>query len=117
MGYAIKNTLGDKGEKLFHLFSKLSSKYDETETSSLYKKIDQALIPQTGKSDKKKLSIASIKKWAKDENPTLYQNIVTELRKKNKQKKIIKNNDDITLDMTDYTMMKEFYEYCQTNEH
>lgn len=116
MGYAIKNTLGDKGETLFHLFSKLSSKYDETESSNLYKKIDQALIPQTGKSEKKKLSIASIKKWAKDENPTLYQNIVTELRKKNKQKKIIKN-DDITLDMTDYTMMKEFYEYCQTNEH
>jgi len=117
MAYAIKNTLGDKGKILFHQFSKLSSKYDETETTELYNKIDQSLLPQTGKTEKKKLSIASIKKWAKDEKPTLYQNIVTELRKKNKQKKIIKNDDNITLDITDYTMMKEFYEYCQANEH
>ena len=117
MGYAIKNTLGDKGKILFHQFSKLSSKYNETETTELYNKIDQSLLPQTGKTEKKKLSIASIKKWAKDENPTLYQNIVTELRKKNKQKKNIKNKDDITFDKSDYTLMKEFYEYCQANEH
>jgi P4 family phage/plasmid primase-like protien len=117
MGYAIKNTLGEKGRKLFHQFSKFSSKYDETETSNLYDKIDQSLIPQTGKLEKKKLSIASIKKWAKDENPTLYQNIVTELRKKNKQNKIVKNKDDLNFDRSDYTLMKEFYEYCQTKEH
>lgn len=109
MGYAIKNTLGDKGEPLFHNFSRLSQKYDEEESKHIYSIINQKMIPEEGNKKQKILTIASIKKWAKDENPTLYKNILDSIRKKPvSQKKQVIN-------ITDYDIMVEFMKYC--DEH
>ena len=109
MGYAIKNTLGDKGEPLFHNFSRLSPKYEEDQAKETYSSINQKLIPDEGNKKPKVLTIASIKKWAKDENPTLYKNILDSIRKKPvSQKKQVIN-------ITDYDIMLEFMKYCDDN--
>lgn len=102
-GCCVKNALGDDGYELFNLFSKLSSKYDEHCVKSQWDNI------KIGTSDnKKKLTIASIHKWAKDENPTVYKMINGALRQK------IEKPQKVLIKTLDYDIAILFAEYCKS---
>jgi hypothetical protein len=87
VGFSIKHSCNDeKGKQLWFQFSKINDKkYDQKETETFWK----FNKPPT----KKPITIASIKKWAKEENPIIYDKIMTELKVMNKQNNSVLSTD------------------------
>lgn len=106
-GCCVKNALGEDGYDLFNIFSKLSSKYDEHCVKTQWDNIEE------GTTDgKKKLTIASIHKWAKDENPTVYKTINGIIRQKTK----IDKPQKVLYKILDYDIAKSFWNFCETKD-
>ena len=104
-GCCVKNALGEDGYELFNTFSKLSSKYDEHCVRSQWDNITE------GSTDgKKKLTIASIHKWAKEENPTIYKTINGIIRQKIK----IEKPQKVLFKTLDYDIAVMFFEFCRS---
>ena len=103
----VKNALGEDGYEVFNRFSQLSPKYDEHCVKTQWDNIVD------GTTDgKKKLTIATIHKWAKDENPTVYKSIVAILRKKT----IIVKTQKVNEKPLDYDMAVGFNNFCKEKD-
>jgi hypothetical protein len=77
IGFIFKHTLGQMGIDLFHKFSKLSPEYNEVGTTSFWN------TPQTYTG--KQVTLATLKKLAKDKNETTYKFIHDECYPKEKK--------------------------------
>jgi len=92
-GFAIKNTFGDDGEDLFINFSKLSERWEsktrtgewsEDDIRNQYKNFDL--------SHKNPVSMGTIKRWIRDENPAINSQIIEHFKSiKQQEKEQMKN--------------------------